>query len=159
MAPAQCAGVLQNEGQLRGFLEEHIVQPLAAQATPAPPRASSPVPAAPATADGDVAALGEPSYTAILSCTCVWVRQPERCSKGLHMTAQAIGIAQGWSPLNLRLSTCSGGSVTEVASRGIVRPDSEPLGGLAQPVVLASVTVALAAVAVAWIVWSRGGRG
>ena len=91
---AQCAGVLQNEGQLRGFLEEHIVQPLAAQATPAPPRASSPVPAAPATADGDVAAPGEPSYTAILSCTCVWVRLPGLCSEGLHrpMCLQCFGM-------------------------------------------------------------------
>lgn len=90
---AQSADVLQNEGQLRGFLEEYIVQPLAVQATPAPPRASSPVPAAPATADGDTAALGEPSHTALLSCACVWVRQPGLRSKGLHMTAQAIGIA------------------------------------------------------------------
>jgi hypothetical protein len=64
----------------------------------------------------------------------------------------------GMQALKLHNRVFADGNVTAAASRGLVRPDSEPLGGLAHPVVLASVTVALAAVAVAWIAWSRSGR-
>ena len=59
-----CAGVLQNEGQLRSYVEDYIVQPLAANATPAPPQASASTAAAPAMADGDPTTPGMP-----LACT------------------------------------------------------------------------------------------
>lgn len=52
----------------------------------------------------------------------------------------------------------AGGDVTEAARKGLVRPDSEALSGLKQPVVLASLGVAAAAVVVACIVWQRSGR-
>jgi hypothetical protein len=60
--------------------------------------------------------------------------------------------------LKVRRGVPAGNSMTEAANRGLVRPDSEPLSGLKAPIVLASVTVAVAAVAVAWMVWSRSGR-
>ena len=54
-------GMVQNEGQLRGYLEEHIVGPLAAQAAPAPPRASPAAPIALGLADGSAVMPGDPS--------------------------------------------------------------------------------------------------
>ena len=65
-----------------------------------------------------------------------------------------LGLAGVYSPLELRLCACSGGNLTGAATKGIVRPNSKLLGGLAHLVVPASVEAALAAVAVAWIAWS-----
>lgn len=51
------------------------------------------------------------------------------------------------------------GDITAAGSKGLVGPDGALLSGLRRPVVLAALSVAAAAAAMAWIAWSRSGRG